>query len=201
MVEDHDYTSNNDFLGQFTLPFTSLRTGVCPHSLGASRLEVQLGTVLKSLICLLRLPSRPSDEDGRLQPLALITLHLRESHQQSQSLQSSSQEALISAWEPRSSSSTSAVDPLSNHTGALFPPPAPPISVFAGVIQGLEPIRGERACVHLFLNLDLNYLFILFLGSTQILRSSGRTRSSQEMMSRCARETCCYQQTNQIFSS
>lgn len=29
MVEDHDYTSNNDFLGQYTLPFTSLRTGVC----------------------------------------------------------------------------------------------------------------------------------------------------------------------------
>uniref|UniRef100_A0A6Q2YV37 Phosphoinositide phospholipase C n=1 Tax=Esox lucius TaxID=8010 RepID=A0A6Q2YV37_ESOLU len=27
MVEDHDYTSRNDFLGQFTLPFTSLRTG------------------------------------------------------------------------------------------------------------------------------------------------------------------------------
>lgn len=30
-VEDHDYTSNNDFLGQYTLPFTSLRTGVCPQ--------------------------------------------------------------------------------------------------------------------------------------------------------------------------
>ncbi|XP_056152662.1 1-phosphatidylinositol 4,5-bisphosphate phosphodiesterase delta-3-A [Lampris incognitus] len=27
LVEDHDYTSRNDFLGQFTLPFTSLRTG------------------------------------------------------------------------------------------------------------------------------------------------------------------------------
>ncbi|XP_023144745.2 1-phosphatidylinositol 4,5-bisphosphate phosphodiesterase delta-3-A-like [Amphiprion ocellaris] len=27
MVEDHDYTSSNDFLGQYTLPFTSLRTG------------------------------------------------------------------------------------------------------------------------------------------------------------------------------
>ncbi|KAL0984453.1 hypothetical protein UPYG_G00141740 [Umbra pygmaea] len=27
MVEDHDYTSRNDFLGQFTLPFTSVRTG------------------------------------------------------------------------------------------------------------------------------------------------------------------------------
>ncbi|XP_072312488.1 1-phosphatidylinositol 4,5-bisphosphate phosphodiesterase delta-3-A [Eucyclogobius newberryi] len=27
MVEDHDYTSANDFLGQYTLPFTSLRTG------------------------------------------------------------------------------------------------------------------------------------------------------------------------------
>lgn len=30
-VEDHDYASNNDFLGQYTLPFTSLRTGVCPR--------------------------------------------------------------------------------------------------------------------------------------------------------------------------
>lgn len=29
MVEDHDYTSSNDFLGQYTLPFTSLRTGAC----------------------------------------------------------------------------------------------------------------------------------------------------------------------------
>ncbi|XP_037611942.1 1-phosphatidylinositol 4,5-bisphosphate phosphodiesterase delta-3-A-like isoform X2 [Sebastes umbrosus] len=27
LVEDHDYTSSNDFLGQFTLPVTSLRTG------------------------------------------------------------------------------------------------------------------------------------------------------------------------------
>ncbi|XP_056285014.1 1-phosphatidylinositol 4,5-bisphosphate phosphodiesterase delta-3-A [Pseudoliparis swirei] len=27
MVEDHDFTSSNDFLGQFTLPFTSLLTG------------------------------------------------------------------------------------------------------------------------------------------------------------------------------
>lgn len=27
MVEDHDYTSSNDFLGQFTLPFSALRTG------------------------------------------------------------------------------------------------------------------------------------------------------------------------------
>uniref|UniRef100_A0A3Q3E592 Phospholipase C, delta 3b n=1 Tax=Hippocampus comes TaxID=109280 RepID=A0A3Q3E592_HIPCM len=27
LVEDHDYTSSNDFLGQYTLPFTSLRTG------------------------------------------------------------------------------------------------------------------------------------------------------------------------------
>lgn len=27
MVEDHDYTSRNDFLGQFTLPFTSMCTG------------------------------------------------------------------------------------------------------------------------------------------------------------------------------
>ncbi|CAG5912031.1 unnamed protein product, partial [Menidia menidia] len=28
LVEDHDYTSSNDFLGQFTLPLSSLRTGV-----------------------------------------------------------------------------------------------------------------------------------------------------------------------------
>ncbi|XP_062381834.1 1-phosphatidylinositol 4,5-bisphosphate phosphodiesterase delta-3-A isoform X2 [Sardina pilchardus] len=27
VVEDHDYTSRNDFLGQFTLPLTSMRTG------------------------------------------------------------------------------------------------------------------------------------------------------------------------------
>ncbi|KAK9965414.1 hypothetical protein ABG768_004507 [Culter alburnus] len=27
MVEDHDYATRNDFLGQFTLPFTSMRTG------------------------------------------------------------------------------------------------------------------------------------------------------------------------------
>lgn len=29
VVEDHDHTSKNDFVGQFTLPFNSLRTGVC----------------------------------------------------------------------------------------------------------------------------------------------------------------------------
>lgn len=33
MVEDYDYTSRNDFLGQCTLPFTSLRTGVCVFGL------------------------------------------------------------------------------------------------------------------------------------------------------------------------
>lgn len=27
VVEDHDHTAKNDFVGQFTLPFTSLRTG------------------------------------------------------------------------------------------------------------------------------------------------------------------------------
>lgn len=27
VVEDHDYTARNEFLGQFTLPFTSMRTG------------------------------------------------------------------------------------------------------------------------------------------------------------------------------
>ncbi|KAL4659275.1 1-phosphatidylinositol 4,5-bisphosphate phosphodiesterase delta-3-A-like [Arapaima gigas] len=27
LVEDHDHTSKNDFIGQFTIPFTSLRTG------------------------------------------------------------------------------------------------------------------------------------------------------------------------------
>lgn len=32
MVEDHDYTSSNDFLGQYTLPFTSLRTGTFRNS-------------------------------------------------------------------------------------------------------------------------------------------------------------------------
>lgn len=39
MVEDHDYTSSNDFLGQHTLPFTSLRTGVC----GDSRVWIKWG--------------------------------------------------------------------------------------------------------------------------------------------------------------
>lgn len=28
VVEDHDHTAKNDFIGQFTLPFTSFRTGV-----------------------------------------------------------------------------------------------------------------------------------------------------------------------------
>lgn len=27
VVEDHDHRAKNDFVGQFTLPFTSLRTG------------------------------------------------------------------------------------------------------------------------------------------------------------------------------
>lgn len=32
VVEDHDHTSKNDFVGQFTLPFTSLRTGAHQYS-------------------------------------------------------------------------------------------------------------------------------------------------------------------------
>lgn len=33
VVEDHDHTAKNDFVGQFTLPFTSLRTGAHKHPL------------------------------------------------------------------------------------------------------------------------------------------------------------------------
>lgn len=29
VVEDHDHTSKNDFVGQLTIPFNSLRTGAC----------------------------------------------------------------------------------------------------------------------------------------------------------------------------
>lgn len=32
VVEDHDHTAKNDFVGQFTLPFTSLRTGAAQTS-------------------------------------------------------------------------------------------------------------------------------------------------------------------------
>lgn len=32
LVEDHDHTAKNDFVGQFTLPFTSLRTGADTRS-------------------------------------------------------------------------------------------------------------------------------------------------------------------------
>lgn len=37
MVEDHDYTSSNDFLGQYTLPFASLRSGEFAVQLGYYR--------------------------------------------------------------------------------------------------------------------------------------------------------------------
>lgn len=33
VVEDHDHTSKNDFVGQFTIPFISLRTGTCKKKL------------------------------------------------------------------------------------------------------------------------------------------------------------------------
>lgn len=32
VVEDHDHRAKNDFVGQFTLPFTSLRTGARAHT-------------------------------------------------------------------------------------------------------------------------------------------------------------------------
>lgn len=33
VVEDHDHTAKNDFVGQFTVPFTSLRTGAHRRSI------------------------------------------------------------------------------------------------------------------------------------------------------------------------
>lgn len=38
VVEDHDHRAKNDFVGQFTLPFTSLRTGAraCTHTIALS---------------------------------------------------------------------------------------------------------------------------------------------------------------------
>ena len=33
VVEDHDHTAKNDFVGQFTLPLTSLRTGKQSHAI------------------------------------------------------------------------------------------------------------------------------------------------------------------------
>lgn len=33
MVEDHDHAAKNDFVGQFTVPFTSLRTGAHHRSI------------------------------------------------------------------------------------------------------------------------------------------------------------------------
>lgn len=64
MVEDHDYASNNDFLGQYTLPFTSLRTGVCPPQ--AKQAWSLRFRVFHLPAHLFRLPPCPSDEDGRL---------------------------------------------------------------------------------------------------------------------------------------
>lgn len=48
MVEDHDYTTRNDFLGQFTLPFPSLRTGT---SFVDSLLNTNCSMVMHMLIC------------------------------------------------------------------------------------------------------------------------------------------------------
>ena len=35
VVEDHEHTAKNEFVGQFTLPFTSLRTGTHKQNMAA----------------------------------------------------------------------------------------------------------------------------------------------------------------------
>lgn len=42
MVEDYDYTSSNDFLGQNTLPFNSLRTGMFKDGLWGGGVALNL---------------------------------------------------------------------------------------------------------------------------------------------------------------
>lgn len=85
MVEDHDYTSSNDFLGQFTLPFTSLRTGECwdggvgsRGSAGGRRHENKLCSPNLRIFDLCRLPSCPTAEAGWLQSFTLFALHPRQ---------------------------------------------------------------------------------------------------------------------------
>lgn len=49
VVEDHDHTAKNDFVGQFTLPFTSLRTGAAQTSRSPRRATSRF-TLLTSVL-------------------------------------------------------------------------------------------------------------------------------------------------------
>lgn len=64
VVEDHDHTAKNDFVGQFTLPFTSLRTGAAQTLAPLIIAPQDSRRSFSPLFSLLRLPTR-SFAEGR----------------------------------------------------------------------------------------------------------------------------------------
>lgn len=76
VVEDHDHTAKNDFVGQFTLPFTSLRTGARSLRHTASKFTPPFPT---SVFSPLRLPTCSFAEGRRFQSVTRHPLHPRQS--------------------------------------------------------------------------------------------------------------------------
>lgn len=90
MVEDHDHTAKNDFVGQFTLPFTSLRTGECDkwmHLLHNSAKKRHVVHNVCTAFSLLRLPTRPLTEGRWVKAVPCHTLYPRQSDPQRSSRQ------------------------------------------------------------------------------------------------------------------
>lgn len=75
VVEDHDHTAKNDFVGQFTVPFTSLRTGAHKDPLNILWNSRHCGVSFVMCVFLLRLSSCSFIEGRWLQSVPRHTLH------------------------------------------------------------------------------------------------------------------------------
>uniref|UniRef100_A0A8C6NJN6 Phosphoinositide phospholipase C n=1 Tax=Nothobranchius furzeri TaxID=105023 RepID=A0A8C6NJN6_NOTFU len=80
VVEDHDHTAKNDFVGQFTVPFTSLRTGPTSRSDPSALLQVSIVIfVTCETLLSFRLSTCSPAEGRRVQSVSSYTLHPCES--------------------------------------------------------------------------------------------------------------------------
>lgn len=77
VVEDHDHATKNDFVGQFTLPFTSLRRGACTRFL-PTHMTTRLHRGILFVTCgifLLRVSTCSLTEGRWFQSVSRHTLH------------------------------------------------------------------------------------------------------------------------------
>lgn len=89
VVEDHDHTAKNDFVGQFTLPFTSLRIGAHKdiHYILCDSCHCHMHSLICVLCSFLRLSTRSPPEGRWVQSVPCHTFYSCQSEPQRSSHQ------------------------------------------------------------------------------------------------------------------